>query len=75
VISEAIEAYKKAIEISPNSDVAYDGMGLAYLKLGKFKETMEAYKKAIDLNPALIHSKQQNWHPLETWINNQFLQN
>ena len=67
---EAIEAYKKAIEISPNSDVAYDGMGLAYLKLGKFKETMEAYKKAIDLNPALIHSKQQNWHPLETWINN-----
>ncbi len=67
---KAIEAYKKAIEISPNSDVAYDGMGLAYLKLGKFKETMEAYKKAIDLNPALIHSKQQNWHPLETWINN-----
>jgi tetratricopeptide (TPR) repeat protein len=37
--------------------VAYDGMGLAYLKIGKFKETMEAYKKAIDLNPALINSQ------------------
>ncbi|CAC9505607.1 hypothetical protein [uncultured Gammaproteobacteria bacterium] len=67
---EAIEAFKKVIQFNSNSDVAYDGMGLAYLKLGKFKEAMEAYKKAIDLNPALIHSKQQNWHPLETWINN-----
>jgi hypothetical protein len=25
----------------------------------------------MDLNPATIeHSKQQNWHALETWINN-----
>ncbi|CAC9951891.1 tetratricopeptide repeat protein [thiotrophic endosymbiont of Bathymodiolus puteoserpentis (Logatchev)] len=68
---EAIEAYKKSIEINPNSAMAYHYMGLAYYMLNKFKEAIDAYKKAIDLNPALIiHDKQQNWHPLETWINN-----
>jgi tetratricopeptide (TPR) repeat protein len=67
----AIEAYKKAIEINPNSDMAYSSMGRAYYKLDKIEWAIEACKKAIDLNPALIiHNKQQNWHPLETWINN-----
>ncbi len=68
---KAIEAYKKAIKIDPDSDGAHHNIGLAYHNLGKFEKAIEAYKKAIDLNPALIiHNKQQNWHPLETWINN-----
>ncbi|VVH65315.1 hypothetical protein BSPLISOX_2021, partial [uncultured Gammaproteobacteria bacterium] len=68
---KAIKAYKKAIEIKPDFDKAYYSMGLAYSKLSKFEKAIKALKKAIDLNPALInHSKQQNWHALETWINN-----
>ena len=67
---EAIKAYKKAIEIKP-SHKAYYNMGTVYFRLGKYQKAIEAYEKAMDLNPATIeHSKQQNWHVLETWINN-----
>jgi tetratricopeptide (TPR) repeat protein len=46
-------------------------MGIAYAGLSRFKEALEAFKKAMDLNPVVIEdSKQQNWHALETWVNN-----
>jgi tetratricopeptide (TPR) repeat protein len=46
-------------------------MGIAYAGLSRFKEALEAFKKAMDLNPVVIKdSKQQNWHALETWVNN-----
>jgi tetratricopeptide (TPR) repeat protein len=35
---KAIKAYKEAIEINPNKYRAYNNMGLAYTRLGKFKE-------------------------------------
>ncbi|CAC9454909.1 hypothetical protein [uncultured Gammaproteobacteria bacterium] len=68
---KAIGAFKKAIEIKPDDGGAYYTMGLSYTELSRFKEALEAFKKAMDLNPvATKNSKQQNWHALETWINN-----
>ncbi|VVM27877.1 hypothetical protein BSPWISOXPB_5428 [uncultured Gammaproteobacteria bacterium] len=69
---EAIEAYEKAIKIKPDFDEAYCGMGFAYAMLNEFDKALEAYEKAIVLNSELIIklSKQQNWYPLEQWINN-----
>jgi tetratricopeptide (TPR) repeat protein len=47
-------------------------MGVAYAMLNEFDKALEAYEKAIVLNSELIIklSKQQNWYPLEQWINN-----
>jgi tetratricopeptide (TPR) repeat protein len=39
---EAIEAYKKAIEINPDYGTAYYNMGIAYTGLDKFEEAIEA---------------------------------
>jgi tetratricopeptide (TPR) repeat protein len=46
-------------------------MGTVYFRLGKYQKALEAYEKAIVLNSELIIklSKQQNWYPLEQWIN------
>jgi stress-induced-phosphoprotein 1 len=51
---EAIEAFKKVIEIKPDFDNAYYIMGIAYAGLSRFKEALEAFKKAMDLNPVVI---------------------
>ena len=69
---EAIEAHEKAIKIKPDSHKAYYNMGGVYFRLGKYQKALEAYEKAIVLNSELIIklSKQQNWYPLEQWINN-----
>ncbi|WXU00459.1 MAG: Photosystem I assembly protein Ycf3 [Catillopecten margaritatus gill symbiont] len=48
---EAIDAYKKAIEIKPDEDRAYNNMGIAYGKLGQYQEAIDAYKKAIEIKP------------------------
>jgi tetratricopeptide (TPR) repeat protein len=39
---KAIEAYKKAIKINPDSDGAHHNIGLAYYNLGKFEKAIEA---------------------------------
>jgi tetratricopeptide (TPR) repeat protein len=48
---EAIEAYEEAIEIKPDKDEAYYGIGVAYDSSNKFKEAIEAYEKAIKIKP------------------------
>ncbi|VVM23157.1 hypothetical protein BSPWISOXPB_5416 [uncultured Gammaproteobacteria bacterium] len=48
---KALEAYEKAIEIKPDKDEAYYGIGVAYASSNKFKEAIEAYEKAIKIKP------------------------
>jgi tetratricopeptide (TPR) repeat protein len=48
---EAIEAYKKAIEVEPDSYGAYNNMGSAYAELGKFEKAIKVCKKAIKIKP------------------------
>lgn len=48
---EAIEHYKKAIEINAKYEVAHNSLGSVLLGQGKIEEAIEHYKKAIEINP------------------------
>lgn len=47
----AIEAYKKAVMLNPDSADANYNLGMAYSSLGQYKEAVEAYKRAIRIKP------------------------
>ena len=48
---EAIEAYKKAIELNPTDAVAYNNLGATYGELGRWDELIAACRKALELQP------------------------
>src|SRR3972149_9745630 len=48
---EAVESYKKAIELKPDDAEAYCNLGLAQFKLGLYKEAIESYKQAKERHP------------------------
>jgi len=48
---EAVVAYRKALEINPNSAWSYHNLGEALAQLEHWDEATFAYKKAIELNP------------------------
>ena len=50
---EAIKAYDKAIEISPQNPMAWYNKGAALDNLNKTDESKKAYDKAIEINPQL----------------------
>jgi len=49
-IDEAIELYKKGLEIKPDSKEAWYNLGVAYGKKGLIAKEVEAYKKALELD-------------------------
>lgn len=48
---EAINAYRKSIEVNPKRYEAYNNMGITYVKLQEHKEAINVYQKAIELKP------------------------
>jgi len=48
---KAIEAYKQAIKLSPDSPESYYHLGMAYSSLGRYKEAVEAYSISIRIKP------------------------
>jgi tetratricopeptide (TPR) repeat protein len=46
---EAVEAYKKSVELDPNDADAYRGLALAYAATTQKKESQEAFEKAVGL--------------------------
>ncbi len=50
-LTQAIEDFTKAIEISPNDLMAYNNRGSAYAQQGNFIQAMSDFTKAIDLSP------------------------
>jgi tetratricopeptide (TPR) repeat protein len=56
-MSEAVAAYKKAVELNPNAAGALVNLGTIHYHLRKFKEAADYYQKAIDVDPryALAH--------------------
>jgi len=48
---EAIEYFKRAIDLNPDFSEAYYNLGIAYEELGKHEDSIETLKKAIRLAP------------------------
>jgi tetratricopeptide (TPR) repeat protein len=49
--AEAISELKRALQLAPNSDDGYRGLGKAYLSLGQKDLALQAYEKAVEINP------------------------
>ncbi len=49
--ADAIEAYKKAVELNPSAAGALVNLGTIHYHLHKFKEATDYYQKAIDVDP------------------------
>jgi len=50
-ISDAMEAYKKAIELNPGAAGALVNLGTIHYHLRKFKEAENYYQKAVEVDP------------------------
>ncbi len=56
---KAAEAFKRAIQISPDFTEAHDSLGEAYFRMGRYEEAAAAFKKALDLQPGHKHAGQR----------------
>ena len=48
---DAIETFKKALNVDPNYIAAYLSLGNAYGNTGRYEESIASYKEGIQLNP------------------------
>ncbi len=48
---EAIESYRKAIELDPDYFDAWHALGMAYLRANRIQDAIEAGKHAVEINP------------------------
>lgn len=51
-IDQAINTYKEALELDPNSPDAHFGLGIVYAQLGNFVAAQEQYQAAIEADPS-----------------------
>lgn len=57
-IQEAIDRFKKAIDIFPNYLMARNNLGVQYLKLGKWADAAKQFEAAITVNPKALNPRQ-----------------
>lgn len=50
---EAIEVFKKAIQIDQDHAESYNNLGCAYVELLRYKEAIKVCKQAVNINPKL----------------------
>ena len=55
---KALEEETRAIELDPDSDIAYSNRGLTYLKLEEFDDAINDFNKTIELDPEYIGAYQ-----------------
>jgi tetratricopeptide (TPR) repeat protein len=51
-LDEAIVAYHKQVEITPDHDSAWNGLGIAFADQGKLDDAIAAYHKQLEVKPA-----------------------
>lgn len=55
---EAAYRWEKAVALDPLNPKAYNNLGVAYERAGKFEEALEAYENALELSPGSEHIRQ-----------------
>jgi peroxin-5 len=53
--SQAVAAYRKALELKPNYMRAWTNMGISYANLGDYKASAAYYVRALSMNPQAEH--------------------
>jgi tetratricopeptide (TPR) repeat protein len=48
---DAIASFKKAVEVNPQFDIAYNGLGSTYFITGEYQAAVDAFKKFAELTP------------------------
>lgn len=48
---EAVEAFRSALELDPDSATAHYDLGVTYGKMGRLEEAVDAYERALELQP------------------------
>ncbi len=61
--NNAIEAYKKAIEMDPKFGQPYSNLGLIYYRLGKYDFAVLLFKRSVDLLDS-VEDKSISWNRL-----------
>jgi tetratricopeptide (TPR) repeat protein len=51
---EAIAAFKRAVDLNPNSADGYYNLGLGFARIGSYQEAEKHYRMAIDKDPYLL---------------------
>jgi len=49
--AEAVAAFQKVIELTPDNIMGYNNLGASYFRLGRFKEAREMFERSIELEP------------------------
>jgi len=55
-VAEAIEQFRKALEINPHLAVAHNNLGLALQSQGHDAEAVDQYRKAVEVNPCFARA-------------------
>jgi len=53
-VGEAMDQFRKALEINPNYDIAHNNLGDAFLHRGQVDEAMDQFRKALEINPSYV---------------------
>ncbi|MCK9441254.1 MAG: tetratricopeptide repeat protein, partial [Methanothrix sp.] len=54
----ALESYKRALEINPRSIKALKNRANVFFRIGRYEEAIDDFRKALEINPQLIDA----WH-------------
>ncbi len=50
-LDDALEEYKKALDLDPLNVQSYNNLGMVYKELGRLHEAISQYQKALSINP------------------------
>src|SRR5436853_3158950 len=53
---DAVETFKRAIQLKPDYAEAHNDLGMAYCRLNRNDEAIESFRQAIRLNPRLAEA-------------------
>ena len=57
-IDQAIDYYRKAIELDPGFAMAHNNLGAMLKNRGQFDEAIAEYRKALEVDPNLVDGPQ-----------------